>query len=113
MSEENLLDKELLTGYLDNLGSDLVRQMLELYVAQSETYLNEIHAALQADSQELWQERCHKMKGAAGSAGFVQVHAKLVVIEKSGEGQAAKKQHLDDLQALNQQTIAAFNAWLD
>ena len=113
MSEENLLDKELLTGYLDNLGRDLVRQMLDLYVAQSETYLNEIHAALQADSQELWQERCHKMKGAAGSAGFVQVHAKLVAIEKSTEAQAVKQDYLEDLLALNQETIAAFNAWLD
>ena len=112
MSDEKLLDLGLLAGYLENLGNQVVGQMLDLYVSQSQVYLEEIRAALEEGSQKLWQERCHKMKGAAGSVGFVQVHAKLVEIEKSTEPYEQKKQFIKALTDKNEAAIMAFKAWL-
>ena len=112
VSDEQWIDLELLSGYLENLGTDTLRQMMDLYVEQSKHYLNDISAALAEDDQSLWQEHCHKMKGAAASAGLVVVHALLVDIEKSTEPQAVKQNLLKQLQDDNIQSIAAFNGWL-
>ena len=112
MNDEQWIDVELLSGYLENLGTDTLRQMMDLYIEQSKNYLNDIAAALAADDQSLWQEHCHKMKGAAASAGLVVVHALLVDIEKSTESQSVKQNFFKQLQDDNVQSIAAFNGWL-
>ena len=100
-----MVDIELLKGYLENLGQDTLQQMISLYVNQSEIYLQDI-------SQALKNEHCHKMKGAAGSAGLTSVHAKLVLMEKSTQTQAIKTVLLEELQQENNAAVAAFNEWL-
>ncbi len=111
MSNFSQLDSELLSGYLDNLGKDIVQQMLDLYVQQSVIYLKDIEEAVEQASQELWQERCHKMKGATGSAGLTALHAFLVTIEKSTESWVEKRKQLAQLSELNRQAIDEFNLW--
>ena len=86
----NQLDVQLLADYIDNLGKDIVQQMLDLYIQQSDVYLQDIEQAITDESQTLWQDYCHKMKGATGSVGLVGVHALLVSCEKSTESWAKK-----------------------
>lgn len=112
MSENNQLDISLLQGYLDNLGKDVVQQMLDLYVQQSVVYLQDINSALQEESQVNWQESCHKMKGATGSVGLIAVHSHLVTIEKSTAPWPEKALALKELTDLNEQAKSAFTDWL-
>jgi HPt (histidine-containing phosphotransfer) domain-containing protein len=106
------LDVNLLDGYLDSLGQDIVQQMLDLYIQQSITYIHDINDAVTQESQELWQERCHKMKGATGSVGLVFLHAKLVAIEKLTGVWSEKNMYASELTVVNDQGINAFKQWL-
>lgn len=112
MSNIEQLDVNLLEGYLDSLGKDIVQQMLDLYIQQSITYIDDIADSLKQESQELWQERCHKMKGATGSVGLINVHAKLVSIEKLSGSWPEKSTHFVDLIAANKQAVEVFKTWL-
>jgi HPt (histidine-containing phosphotransfer) domain-containing protein len=106
------LDLDLLQGYIDNLGKAVVEQMLQLYINQSAIYLDDIRGNVSDDKQKLWQESCHKMKGAAGSVGLLLVHKKLVAIEKSEESESAKQAHLVELDEINTQANKEFSEWL-
>ena len=112
MSENTHLDVILLGGYLDNLGGNVVQQMLDLYLGQSVIYINDIADSVSADKQLEWKESCHKMKGAAGSVGLLQVHKHLVNIEKSTASEEDKKEMIVDLEKLNEAATDAFIAWL-
>jgi hypothetical protein len=112
MSANAHLDTVLLDGYLDNLGESVVQQMLELYLGQSAIYINDIAGSIGIGKQLEWKESCHKMKGAAGSVGLLQVHKKLVEIEKSEEDDDSKKTMVTDLKALNENATDAFFTWL-
>jgi HPt (histidine-containing phosphotransfer) domain-containing protein len=112
VSKIEQLDINLLDGYLDSLGQDIVQQMLDLYIQQSTTYIHDITDAATQESQELWQERCHKMKGATGSVGLVSLHIKLVTIEKIIDAWPEKNKHAVELIAANEQAINAFRKWL-
>jgi HPt (histidine-containing phosphotransfer) domain-containing protein len=107
------LDKSLLSGYLDALGKDVIQQMLDLYIQQSVTYIDDITRALKQESQSLWEDYCHKMKGATGSVGLLQVHAKLVAIEKSTACLEDKHVLLTDLIEVNERAIIAFKSWVE
>jgi len=106
------LDVNLLDGYLDSLGQDIVQQMLDLYIQQSITYLDDITDSLKQESQELWQEHCHKMKGATGSVGLLATHAILVKIEKLPNSWSEKSTYLAELVSTNKKAIDAFKIWL-
>ncbi|XQW84593.1 Hpt domain-containing protein [Thalassotalea piscium] len=113
MNNEHLLDKSLLKGYLDNLGQAVIEKMLDLYQQQSALYLDDIASAVDQESQYIWQESCHKMKGASGSVGFLKVHTMLVTLEKSEEKWSVKTGQLAQLEKLNNQSINAFQSWLN
>lgn len=113
MDHKEQLDLNLLQGYMENLGNDIVQQMIELYVQQSTVYFDEISRAITQNSQALWQENCHKMKGAAGSVGFTLVHKQLAKIEKLVAHSSEKHLFLKDLRSLNQEAIKAFNQWVE
>lgn len=112
MNSIEQLDVILLDGYLDSLGHDIVQQMLDLYIQQSVTYIDDITDSLEQESQELWQERCHKMKGATGSVGLLTAHAMLVNIEKLADSWPEKAIHLSKLVTENEKSIDAFKVWL-
>lgn len=112
MNKSDQLDLNLLGDYLNNLGKPTLIKMIALYKQQVALYLQSIEQAIDDESQEQWQEHCHKMKGAAGSVGLTQVHLLLVTLEKSTESFARKAVELDNLRSLNKKAIAEFQQWL-
>ena len=113
MTNIHSIDLTLAQGYLDNLGKQVVQKMLDLYIQQSVVYIDDINASLDSKVQEQWHERCHKMKGAAGSVGLIDVHAHLVAIEKISGEWDVKRTHLVRLTNLNSDAISQFKQWLD
>lgn len=113
MTENNHLDINLLQGYLDSLGAAVVKRMLDLYIQQSSLYLESILLAVEQKSASDWQESCHKMKGAAGSVGLLQVHKQVASLEKSTEDWLIKEEAVESLVELNNQAKIAFNKWLN
>jgi HPt (histidine-containing phosphotransfer) domain-containing protein len=112
MATKEQIDLTLINGYLEALDLTVIQQMLDLYIQQSQLYLSAIDGAVVAEDQQLWQEQCHKMKGAAASAGLTQVHQKLSAIEKSTQAWATKADHVQGLRLLNKNAITAFEQWL-
>jgi len=112
-NELTQLDTELLDGYVQSLGVDVVKQMLALYSQQVIIYLDDIESSLVSASEQLWQEHCHKMKGAAGSVGLLTLHARLKLMEKMTADNRDKALQLEELKIHNQQAIAEFNDWLE
>lgn len=116
MSKENeliQLDIELLEGYLQSLGSATIRQMFALYEQQVVLYLNNINNSFLKDEQQLWEEHCHKMKGAAGSVGLKALHARLKNIEKMTAIPSVKAQQFAELTKHNTLAMEAFSDWLN
>ena len=107
------LDNELLDSYVQSLGSAVVKQMFDLYRQQVMVYIQDIESSMLMNSAQLWQEHCHKMKGAAGSVGLKALHERLKLMEKSATGTDDKAQQLMDLKIHNQQAIADFNDWFE
>ena len=107
------LNFELLDDYRQSLGVDVVRKMLSLYSQQVVIYLDDIEASLQCDNADLWQEHCHKMKGAAGSIGLKSLHASLAIMEKTSADITEKAQQLAELKEHNKQALNNVNVWLE
>ncbi|WP_246058468.1 Hpt domain-containing protein [Litorilituus lipolyticus] len=107
-----LLDIALLQGYIDSLGKNIVEQMFALYQQQAQVYLADIEKAQGEDAKESWQEHCHKMKGASASVGLLQLHKKLVVLEKTSASQVEKAELLTQLKEENALALQAFEEWL-
>lgn len=112
MQDYNELDLALLSGYVEGLGTEVVKKMIALYTEQSQLYLIDINQALVKQTQTTWQENCHKMKGAAGSVGLLTVHRLLASIEKIPDNWNEKQQELSRLTELNKARIADLNNWL-
>lgn len=116
MNENNELiqiDNELLGGYVQSLGSSVVKQMFALYSQQVVIYLEDIENALLCGNAQLWQEHCHKMKGAAGSVGLKALHSRLKLMEKTTADKNDKAHQLAELKIHNKQAMAFFNDWID
>lgn len=107
-----LLDLSLLDHYMESLGEAVIKQMLALYNQQSENYLTDISMAISDQSQEDWKAACHKMKGAAGSTGLIQLNKFLAEKEKSIDEWSVKQNYLLDLRDLNKKSVEAFSNWL-
>ena len=106
------LDLLLLQSYLDSLGKNIVEQMFTLYKQQAIIYITDIEKAQLVDSAALWQEHCHKMKGASASVGLTHLHGLLVSLEKTVAKQEEKSVLLIELKYKNEQAIDAFQQWL-
>lgn len=107
------LDLELLEGYLDNLGKNIIEKMFTLYCQQVEIYLKNIESAQLNNSLIGWEEHCHKMKGATASVGMCQLHRKLKLFEKTDVAKEKKLILLEELKLSNEQAILAFKSWLE
>ncbi len=107
------LDNELLDGYLQSLGKDVVRKMFALYCQQVIIYIDDIESSLLNESAQLWEEHCHKMKGAAGSVGLTSLHARLKLMEKTTDNTSDKTRQLVELKIHNKQAIVDFKNWLE
>mgnify|MGYP000706921773 CR=1 FL=1 len=112
-SELIQLDNELLDGYVQSLGNDVVKKMFALYAQQVIIYINDIENSLLCGDTQLWQEHCHKMKGAAGSVGLKALHSRLKLMEKTTASANDKAHQLAELKIHNKQAISDFNDWLE
>jgi HPt (histidine-containing phosphotransfer) domain-containing protein len=112
-SELIQLDTELLDGYVQSLGVNIVNKMFKLYCDQVTIYLNDIEYALINDNEQLWQEHCHKMKGAAGSVGLKALHSRLKLMEKTSANKTEKCDQLSTLKSHNEKAIVDFSDWLE
>jgi len=106
------LDLLLLQSYMDSLGKNIVEKMFALYKQQAAIYLTDIEKAQLVDSTALWQEHCHKMKGAAASTGLSRLHDLLIGLEKTKAQQAEKLVLLSELKNENKQAIKALEQWM-
>lgn len=106
------LDSELLNGYVQSLGVGVIKQMFALYNQQVLIYLEDIESSLRSGSLQLWQEHCHKMKGAAGSVGLKALHTRLKLMEKTTADEGDKARQLAELKIHNKQAIADFSDWI-
>tara|TARA_R110001592_G_scaffold68870_2_gene211175 strand:+ start:4013 stop:4369 length:357 start_codon:yes stop_codon:yes gene_type:complete len=107
------LDNELLSEYVQSLGNGVVKQMFALYGQQVTIYLTDIEHSLLCGNAQLWQEHCHKMKGAAGSVGLKALHSRLKVMEKTTASTSDKAHQLAELKIHNKQAMADFSDWLE
>jgi len=107
------LDSELLEGYVQRLGQEVVKQMFDLYSQQVTIYLKDIEDSLFSGDAKLWQEHCHKMKGAAGSVGLKSLHLRLKSMEKTTGNTSDKTHQLAELKTHNKQAMADFKDWLE
>lgn len=115
MNENNELielDVGLLNEYAQSLGHPIVKKMFALYEQQVVMYLKEIEESLCSGNVQLWQERCHKMKGAAGSVGLKALYTRLKNMEKTTANKEGRAQQLADLNTHNKQAMAEFTHWL-
>jgi HPt (histidine-containing phosphotransfer) domain-containing protein len=106
------LDLQLLQGYLDSLGKNVVEQMFSLYCQQVKIYLKDIEYAQKNNSVPDWQEHCHKLKGASASVGMIQLHKLMKELEHTEASQEQKFTMLTQLRLENQQASIAFQNWL-
>jgi HPt (histidine-containing phosphotransfer) domain-containing protein len=107
------LNHDLLNDYVQGLGVAVVNKMIALYCEQVVIYLVDIENSLQCNDAALWQEHCHKMKGAAGSVGLQSVHAQLALMEKTAAGITEKAQQLAELKEHNKNALDNVNGWLE
>lgn len=107
------LDNELLDGYVQSLGIEVVKKMFALYRQQVTIYLEGIEDSLLCGNGPLWQEHCHKMKGAAGSVGLKALHLRLKSMEKTTANSSEKTHQLAELKVHNQQAIVEFSNWIE
>jgi HPt (histidine-containing phosphotransfer) domain-containing protein len=107
-----ILDLELLSGYMESLGHNFVEKMFNLYKQQVVLYLSAIESAQTNDSTTLWEESCHKMKGASASVGLLKLHSMLVILEKTEASQSEKATLFNDLKIENEKGVTEFQQWL-
>lgn len=105
------LNDDLLKDYVQSLGVEVVHKMIDLYRDQVIIYLADIESSLECDDTVLWQQYCHKMKGAAGSIGLKSLHLQLALMEKTTENKTKKAQQLVELKSHNNQALAKVDAW--
>ena len=106
------LNIDLLKGYLDTLSKGMLEKMYELYGQQAPIYLANINNAIIENSDILWKESCHKMKGAAASVGLMTLHSQLVALEKINATTEEKIKILSDLTEENTKAMKVFEHWL-
>jgi HPt (histidine-containing phosphotransfer) domain-containing protein len=110
--QSEVLNIDLLKGYLDTLSKGMIEQMYELYGQQVPIYLASINDAISENSEVSWQESCHKMKGAAASVGLISLHSQLVALEKIEATKEEKYQFLQELTDENSKVMKIFETWL-
>lgn len=112
MTNTEQLNIALMQDYLHSLDVDILMQMIDMYQEESEIYIQNIEEAINASDQLAWISSCHKMKGAAASAGLKAVNETLVEIEKSMEDWTTKAKYLKSLTELNHESIINLRFWL-
>jgi len=110
-----MLDMTLLNDYMDNLGGEIVFDMVGLFIQQSTLYVKEIEQTINStsdDAQLEWKEACHKMKGSAGSMGLKRLHGLLASSQTFTGNSDDKFTRLAEIKQLNDECIVALREWI-
>lgn len=67
---DEVLDLEMLSAYVDIVGTDPVQQSIKMFESVMPDYLSTLTKALACRNDDLVVEEAHKIKGAAGSVGL-------------------------------------------
>lgn len=108
----DLLELEIITQYKDVLGAEIFQQTVDLYVEQSDKYINKLEQAISDSSYDAWQDSCHILKSASGNTGLKCVFAKVSELEYSKRSFTEFTIEVEALKVLNQQSISAIKKWL-
>lgn len=108
----DLLETEIINQYKDVLGAEVFQQTIDLYIEQSDIYINKLQQAISNSSYEAWQESCHILKSASGNTGLKCMFAKVNELEYSQQSFNELNIEVEALKVLNQQSISAIKKWL-
>ncbi|WP_185962620.1 Hpt domain-containing protein [Thalassomonas sp. M1454] len=107
-----LLDLEIAGQYKDVLGIEVFSETVDLYVEQSQLYIDKLKQAVAEQNYANWQESCHILKSASGNTGLKQVFNQVKELEYSKDDFAVLSVALEKLESLNKESIQAIKKWL-
>lgn len=115
--EGSCLDENYLNGELQNLGRDTLEELARLFEAEARTALTALQAAAAAGDGMRVSQLAHKLRGAAGNLGLVQVVQTCAKLEQRHQPEAgvSEERHtlLAGLPADIERATAALRHWLD
>jgi HPt (histidine-containing phosphotransfer) domain-containing protein len=82
MTQDNVLDRQLLEQYHDSLGTEGLNATLTTFDQIIQSYANLLHQAAKDNNEEQLRSQAHKVKGACNSVGLVQLAKLMEQLEK-------------------------------
>ncbi|MPX96499.1 aerobic respiration two-component sensor histidine kinase ArcB [Salinivibrio sp. VYel6] len=112
---ERLLDMDMLTGYVELVGIDPVKQSIEMFESTMPEYIAILDSNMTARDQEGIVSEAHKIKGAAGSVGLK--HIQKVAQKAQSPDLPAWWENIadwiDEIKDGYQHDLDVLKAWLD
>ncbi|OOF28810.1 aerobic respiration two-component sensor histidine kinase ArcB [Salinivibrio sp. IB872] len=112
---EKLLDMDMLTGYVELVGTEPVRKSIEMFEQLMPEYIAILDSNMTARDQDGIVSEAHKIKGAAGSVGLKHVQ-KVAQKAQSPELPAWWENiadWIDEIKVGYQHDLTVLKAWLD
>lgn len=82
MTQERILDTQLLSQYRESLGDDGLRATLTTFDQIIQSYANLLHQAAAKKNEEELRSQAHKVKGACNSVGLIKLAEMMERLEK-------------------------------
>jgi HPt (histidine-containing phosphotransfer) domain-containing protein len=116
-AEQPVLDESVLTDLKVTTGDDpaFVRDLVETYLADAPTQLDEIDAAIAADDAEALIRPAHTLKSSSATVGAMRLAESSRTLEMSGRSgalDAGVRDNAESARAEWRSAEAAFRAWL-
>ncbi|MFY8272996.1 aerobic respiration two-component sensor histidine kinase ArcB [Pseudoalteromonas sp. SSDWG2] len=111
--DEELLDKDIITEFLDSMGVKAFSRSTELFAKLAPGYQQELLSAHDSDVAE-YKSVAHKVKGAAGSVGLkaVQLHAKQMENECVDVSVECRAKWLEEMDVKIKEGLKALQSFL-
>jgi two-component system aerobic respiration control sensor histidine kinase ArcB len=109
-----ILDLEMLTSYVDIVGTEPVLQSIKMFESVMPEYMALLKQYWETQSYEALVEEAHKIKGAAGSVGLKRAQnlAKKAQSPERSDWQDNVGEWIQTLDAVYMQDIAMLKRWL-
>ena len=82
MSQDSVLDTQLLQQYYDSLGAEGLQATLTTFDQIIQSYANMLHQAAQQNNEQQLRNQAHKVKGACNSVGLMTLAKLMEQLEK-------------------------------